>query len=235
MAEDTHNTKLLAKLSAGDMHAQDAVYHKQCMTNIYNLYNRAVQEKGELHHSTDNIDPESKALAEVVSFIEESRHHDVKTFQLSELTKLYKQSFTDITGNIPYVHPTRLKERLKVQMPDLEDHMAKSGIILTFKEYIGDALLSTRQKNNDKAVIVMRAAEILRKDVLHMSYDFKGSLVDMENDTYPQTLIRLLNKVMGRDESYRENFAKLISQLIVFNAMKRKWHKQKMLHCQDTT
>ena len=35
-AKQLHDTRLLAKLSAGDMHAQDAFYHKKCMTALHN-------------------------------------------------------------------------------------------------------------------------------------------------------------------------------------------------------
>ena len=64
------DTKLLAKLSEGDMVAREACYHLRCMTKFTNTYRSFVKK---------NVDPdqqkqkkyESIALAEVMNFVEE--------------------------------------------------------------------------------------------------------------------------------------------------------------------
>ena len=65
-----NDTALLAKLSAGDMPALDAMYHSRCLSS---LYRRATKvEMSDSMPNNDSLYP-SIVLAEVVSFIEESR------------------------------------------------------------------------------------------------------------------------------------------------------------------
>ena len=69
-AKQLRDTRLLTKLSAGDMHAQDAFYHKKYMTALHKRV--CATEKTNSEDSTQ-ISPESIALAELASFIEESK------------------------------------------------------------------------------------------------------------------------------------------------------------------
>ena len=59
-AKQLRDTKLLAKLSAGDMHAQDAFYHKKCMTALHNRV-RATEETNSEKNAQTSL--ESIALA----------------------------------------------------------------------------------------------------------------------------------------------------------------------------
>ena len=141
MAMATGNTKLLAKLSDGDMHAQDARYHKSCMTIMYNQYKKASMHTEQKEYLDCNVSPEPRALAELVSFVEEKRATDpAHVFLLSELTKKYKQFLLDdgaSTISEQYVHPTRLKERLQAQVPGLEDHKGKYLIAYPYRRRPG--------------------------------------------------------------------------------------------------
>ena len=68
------------------------------------------------------------------------------------------------------VHPTRLKERLLFQMPNLEADKSNYEVVLTFKEDVGDALLLASQNCPDSdAMVLMRAANIVRKDILQIN------------------------------------------------------------------
>ena len=64
------DTLLLGKLSSGDMIAQDAVYHINCLSTLYRK-----AEKAHLMDETDNTERQLHgiALAELVSYIDETR------------------------------------------------------------------------------------------------------------------------------------------------------------------
>ena len=60
-AKQLRDTRLLAKLSAGDMHAQeDAFYHKKCMTALHNRVRATEKTNSE---DSAQASPESIALA----------------------------------------------------------------------------------------------------------------------------------------------------------------------------
>ena len=67
--------QLLAKLSAGDLIAQDAQYHLQCLVA---LYNRAREVKTSKEPDVQAAN-HGIAFAELVSYIEEARNDNVVT------------------------------------------------------------------------------------------------------------------------------------------------------------
>ena len=79
---------LLAKVSAGDMLAQDAKYHPKCLVSLYNNAT-AVQDKGE-KDSTDKVS-HSIALAELLNYIEEAKISEgvAPVLKLADLVSLY--------------------------------------------------------------------------------------------------------------------------------------------------
>jgi len=68
IATELRDTKLLAKLSVGNMIAIDAVYHLKCLTLFYNKHRSQRRHSIEKCHQ---INADSLAFAEVVSYIEE--------------------------------------------------------------------------------------------------------------------------------------------------------------------
>ena len=89
IAMDLQDQKLLAKLSAGDMVAQEAKYHKSCLTSLNNqARSKASKEaKGEDNKSVAH----GIVLAELVSYIEESRGENdgVLVFKMKDLSEMY--------------------------------------------------------------------------------------------------------------------------------------------------
>ena len=82
-------------------------------------------------------------------------------------------------------------------MPHLEANKSNYGIILTFKKDIGDALLlTTKQDPDNDAVVLMRAAQIVRNETLQMKDTFNGSLDDDQYKTLPQSLVALLQIIL---------------------------------------
>ena len=78
---------LLAKLSAGDLIAQEAKYHPQCLTSLYNK----ARDTKEPESSLDDIN-HGIAFAGLVSYIEEVRIDSsvAPVFKLMDLVNLYR-------------------------------------------------------------------------------------------------------------------------------------------------
>ena len=101
---------LLAKLSAGDLIAQDAQYHPQCLVS---LYNRARETKSNEESDVDTVN-HGIALAELVSYIEDARMDDqvAPVFKLTDLANLYSTSLKQPGTTVVHVgriHSTKLK------------------------------------------------------------------------------------------------------------------------------
>ena len=120
MAMDLQNEKLLAKLSVGDKVAQEAKYHKSCLTTLSN------QTRSKMSKAA-KVDDDEKlthgiVLAELISYIEESRAESksVLAFKMTKLSKMYKSRLKQL-GIVQSgaLHSTRLKNRILASIPSL--------------------------------------------------------------------------------------------------------------------
>ena len=103
---------LLAKLSAGDLIALNALYHLNCLTS---LYNRARKTKLSEDSYRDRMN-HGLAFADLVSYIEETRMYTSVTpiFKLSDLVTLYTTRLEQLGSNVVgQVHFTDLKKRIR--------------------------------------------------------------------------------------------------------------------------
>ena len=121
--------QLLAKLSAGDLIAQDAQYHLQCLVA---LYNRAREVKTSKEPDVQAAN-HGIAFAELVSYIEEAHKDNVATpvFKHADLVNLYsnrlKQLGTEVEGRI---HSAKLKDRILGFFQDMEAHKQGRDVVL---------------------------------------------------------------------------------------------------------
>ena len=124
-------------------------------------------------------------------------------------------------------HDLKLKEKLLTQIPDLEAHKSKYGVIMSFKEDTGDTLLEATKRNQDNDVVVlMRAAEIIRNEIFQMEYRFNGSLLDEQYDNHSTSLLALVQMITNNEKQTENNkevksAAISITQHLTFNAVKR--------------
>ena len=85
--------------------------------------------------------PDAIALAELISFIEETQQSENQSehiFKLSILVQLCRSKLERLGGNMSErTHATRLKETLLTKIPDLEAHKGKYDIMLPFKYDVG--------------------------------------------------------------------------------------------------
>ena len=95
---------LLAKLSAGDVMAQEVKYHPKCLTGLERSKRAAVSNEDMIN---------SLALAELVLYIEDARTESsiAPVFQLSDLVTFYTSRIKELGLNVEKrVHSTKKRE-----------------------------------------------------------------------------------------------------------------------------
>ncbi|RUM46949.1 MAG: hypothetical protein DSY80_01385 [Desulfocapsa sp.] len=119
------------------MFAIDVKYHPKCLAALYNRTRSHVS-------SSDNKQPEepleSIALAELISYIEESRSTGVTApvFKLADLGKMFATRLQQLGVCLhSRVNTTRLKCRLLTHMPDLRAITQGRDILMMFDQDIG--------------------------------------------------------------------------------------------------
>ena len=112
IAQEMQITKLLTKLSEGDMVATEAKYHRTCLLKLYNKYRDFNKEKFESHYKEEFV--LGLAMSEVIHFIEENvQNSDTSpVFMLKDLKSMYEQSLAD-NGLRKYIHSTRFEKSWK--------------------------------------------------------------------------------------------------------------------------
>ncbi|KAH3857789.1 hypothetical protein DPMN_100404 [Dreissena polymorpha] len=92
---------------------------------------------------------------------------------------------------MPYVNSSRLKDKLLAEIPELEAHRKGRDVLLAFKQDVGEALSQAIGYSN--ALIVTKAAKILRKQIIEHTRAFYGSFhEDCIEDSLPSILIPLV-------------------------------------------
>lgn len=221
---------LLAKLSGGDLIAQEAKYHVKCLAS---LYNKARGTKMNEDPDEDDVN-HGIALAELVSYIEEARMDSAVSpvFKLIDLATLYntrlEQLGTVMTGR---VHSTELKNRILRYFPDLEEHKQGRDILLAFRQDVGAALRKACEQDADSdGIHLAKAANIIRRDILKMTTAFSGSFnTHCQEESVPNSLIALVSMILNgpniKEQSSHSTIPAptlTISQLLMFNSCARR-------------
>ena len=179
--------KLLAKLSAGDMMAQEAKYHPLCLTSLYKQ-----DDDDKINHGI--------ALAELLAHIEEARM-DVSVapvLKLADLVKLYTARLEQLkVKQQNRLNSTKLKDRILSHFPDLCAHREGRDVLLAFTSDVGSALRKACDADYDeKAICLARAAKIVRKDMLKLQSTFTGTFEeDCQVKSVPHSLLALVSMI----------------------------------------
>ena len=78
----------------------------------------------------------------------------------------------------------------------------------------------------EMALILMRAAQIVRNELRHVKYELNGSLVDENYEQYPKSLLTSIRMILegtsiNTEQSIESsNAAQSITQLMIFNSVK---------------
>ena len=224
----TNDTMLLAKLSVGDMIATEAK-HPSCLLNLYTELEecRPMMSQMMTKHCLSDIDGESLALAEVISYLEDRRLSDAtpSVFKLSDVNRLYTQLLEKHNITVTSKsHSSRLKERLLANCAGLTGVTHGRDVFLTFSEHLVAALQHLSEHADSDAAHFMHTAKLLRREFLSTSFTFSGSLSRHEK-CVPPILLSFLTMLLegpGNADSIKSEAAMSLSQLIMFNATKRR-------------
>ena len=180
-------------MSAGDLIAQDAQYHAQCLAS---LYNRARETKPSGDSDVDMLN-KGIAFAELVSYIEDSRMDTsvAPVFKLTDLVHLYSTRL-QVVGR---VHSTKLKDRILNYFQDMEAHKRGRDVVLIFNEDVGSALnKACEHDSNNDAIHLARAANIVRRDMFKKRNKFNGSYdANCQEESVPVSLLALVTMVIN--------------------------------------
>ena len=231
--------KLLARLSEGDMIAVEALYHKTCLSALYNRLRelRSSRPKAD----SDNAIIEGIVLAEIVDYLKSSNESSkaIPVFKLSYIKSLYSQRLKEYGSPdvcIEKIHSTRLKEKILGRIPELHESRKGRDIILTFKKEIGSAIYTAcKQDYEEDGICLSSAAKIVRKQILqHDRADEKGLLAKgCQAASVPRSLVTLIGRIIGGTDitdnvaTAESKIALTISQLLQFNVVKNKRRKGK--------
>ncbi|KAG0720472.1 hypothetical protein GWK47_048454 [Chionoecetes opilio] len=161
-------TELLAKLSAGDMIAIEAKYHRNCLRALYNKIRPAAlkdEDADRLH---------GIAFAELVVFMEDMHADEDKApvFKLLDVANLYKTRLEQLGATVTNrIHTTRLKDRLLSVCPDLRAHSQGRDTLLLFEKDIGPALKKACDYDSDVMHLV-REAQVVRRKMFQTRFTF---------------------------------------------------------------
>ena len=225
--------KLLAQLSAGDLVALEAKYHAPCLASLY-------KKAGTIRDGDEEDEmiprrPEGIALAELVSYIEESRMAsaaELPVFKLAELADKYTSRLAQLgESKTARIHTTRLKDRILSHIPALEEHKQGRDVFLAFKKDLANALQKAHKEDCDEeAMHLAKAASIVRKDMLAKKHTFNGSFeANCQENSVPPSLVSLVNMIlygpnieMQASTSSKAQAGLTISQLLQYNSYHRR-------------
>lgn len=226
-AIDTKNTMLLSKLACGDMVAIKAKYHNKCLAKLYRQ--AAPSHKNEENDSNLH----GIAFAELVAYVDACRESDkAPVFNTADLRKIYSIRLEELGAKSAQVHSTRLKDRLLAAFPDMKSYPQGRDVLLAFDKDVGEAIISACKRDFDSdALCLLRAAEIVRREIFEMDQNFNGTFADdCQEKSVPASLLALMRMVIdGPSLKPRESQDRptstaslTLAQLVAFNAVKKR-------------
>ena len=187
------DTKLLAKLSAGDLVAREVEYHLICLTSVYNRERAQLRQQRQDQQDQHDRQAYDRAFAELVTYIIQTQRSSEggNVLRLSDLTDLMTKRMEQLGLKEPQLHSTRLKEQLMERLPELQAHKQGRNVLLAFKDDVGPALAKAFELTD-----VSKTAELVRNDILGRSATFDGYFVENGQETsVPPSLIELVSMI----------------------------------------
>lgn len=119
---------------------------------------------------------------------------DPVVFRLADLVSLYQQRLQQLGVKDHNVNSTRLKDKLLGEIPELEAYKKGRDVLLAFKEDVGTVL--SKAINYTEAIIITKAAKILRQRMMDHKSSFTGTFNDecVEN-SIPSTLLQFVSMI----------------------------------------
>ena len=231
-AQTSNNFQLIGKLigQAADAHAGDVYYHVQCYLHLRDNA-RATNHRISECPAPPQFDP--IATAQIVAIVEESD----SVYKLSALRLMYR-TLMEEQGSPCHdsrePHSTRFKEHVLNLLPEWSEYSQGKEIFISNKSKVADLLARAHdsQIGQGDALLLMRAAVILRKCCLHKQEPFSGTFSPYcLISPVPQELRSFINIILQGPSILREHgnveadeplhgrdkVACTISQLLIYN------------------
>jgi len=155
----------------------------QIMLNIHELISATVPTQ--IFSGTGIMAKKSKmaaiAFVQILKyFLEETRNSNkdvTPVFGLADLVRLYSNRLQDLgIEQAGRVHSTDLKNRLLANIPGIRAFRQGRDMILTFDSDVGTTLKeATLTDDDDEALCLAKAAQIVRRDMQLKSSTFSGT------------------------------------------------------------
>lgn len=220
-AKTLQDQTLLAKLSVGDVVAQELKYHGTYLTSLYNKERAHLRKQQLMSKVADSeIEINQIVFAELVTHIVESQHG----IKLADLCHLYESRLKQFEANLTF-NRTRLKNKLLSEIPELKAFHKGREVLLVLEKDVGPALVSACDYTD--AMYLAKASDIVRREMFTEHPAFSGHFNrDYIVDSVPRCLVELVSIEHGPDiKSQIENgltksdFA--IAQLLYFNSHRK--------------
>ena len=212
--------QLLAKIADTDLIAIDAKYHHLCLVSLYNRTRDKETRQNVDHHKRLEALAYEQTKAHIEAYYESRENTDqAKIFPMSHLCNIYK-GFLEQYGLPTYVHTSRLSEQLLKDLPYMTAVKQGKDKILIFKDDIGEAIKIACSDGdyNKEARNLIKAAKILRQEILLMKTNFDGRL-ESPDKTVPEILKSFFKMIIKGNENQQNVLT--LAQLLCFNTKKR--------------
>jgi len=230
MANELNDTGLLARISVGDLVANEAKYHFGCLTKFRNKYRAAERERTRSETSNkDGGQLQSLVFAELVSYIENKVENGTYIFTLTDLHGIYEKRLRNIG-----IGKTTNRFRLKLQLlchfgTDCQEQFDGRNTLIVFKEGFQDLIKRAKESRDfeNEAFMMTKLVKILREDMLNCNFEFQGNFEkNSQQSSVPTALKALVALLLDGTNVLQENdevsqACLTITQLIMFNMKNR--------------
>ena len=223
--------KLITKLCPGDLVAQEAKYHSQCLVKLYNASSREVEEGK--HENTNRVS-HGIALVELIGYIQEAKisaKDVVPIFKLADLLQLYTDRLIELGVEITRrIHSTDLKNRILANVPGLNSYKQGRDVMLSFDDDGGHVLRDACLDDaDDEAICLAKEPDIIRRDMFGMHTGFDGSFPrGCQEGAVPKSLVALVGMIMDginlkkRETNYVKQATLSLGQVLQYNSRVRR-------------
>ena len=218
-----------------DAHAADYLYHSSCYTELRNAAAK-VDRAAASASDTPNTPFDVMVTAQLVLYMSDSS----QVFKLSQLQSLYKNKLIEPGRPCPILNPTRFKEHILKNLPaDWYAFTKGRDVFLGNSDTVGEVLRQSHHQSidQDEAMLLMKAAGMLRRHILTTQESFSGSFSDnCFTDTVPEPLLTFLKVPLQGSKAniespsemnvndnvmhQRSKVACVIGQVIIYNTIK---------------
>ena len=227
MATKLQDSTLLARISGGDLVANEAQYNIDCLVKFRNSYRAADRACARSKVSNDDKPLQSIVFAELVSHIESKVETGTYIFNLSDLHCMYEDRL-----RIAGIENTTNRFRLKLKLlgkfgQECQEQTDGKNTLLVFNEGLQKLMKVAAESRDydDEALMKTKLVKTVRRDMFDWkSFELKGNFDEnCQEKAVPTTLKALVSMLLNgpnveEQESIVLQACLTIAQMILFNA-----------------